>query len=115
MNTDTPDIEKKILLIDDEADFREVLKKALLKQGFEVHTASHGDEALRLAGEHLPSLIVCDLVMPGMSGYEVLRTLRANEKLAAIPVIFLTAQAEPAEWISVLMITSSSLQVCPNC
>ena len=50
-----------------------------------------------LAAETLPDLIVCDLVMPGMDGYEVLATLRTDERLADIPIIFLTGQSEPHE------------------
>jgi CheY-like chemotaxis protein len=87
----------RILLIDDEGDFREVIAKALVKHGFEVLEAPDGKEGLRRAAESLPDLILCDLNMPEMSGYEVLAALRRDETLAGTPLIFLTAQSEPAE------------------
>jgi DNA-binding response OmpR family regulator len=88
---------RKILLIDDEGDFRQVIAKQLVKHGFEVLEAPDGKEGLRRAAEGLPDLILCDLNMPEMSGYEVLAALRRDEALAGTPLIFLTAQSEPAE------------------
>ena len=58
---------------------------------------AEGREGVGLAAAKLPDLIICDLMMPGMNGYEVLATLRTDERLADIPVIFLTGQAEPQE------------------
>ena len=87
----------KILVIDDEESFRQVILKFLAKQGFEVGTASDGQAGVRLAAETLPDLIVCDLNMPGMNGYEVLATLRREPKLADIPLIFLTGQSQPSQ------------------
>jgi DNA-binding response OmpR family regulator len=92
-----PIVRPSILLIDDEQDFREVIGKSLVKQGFEVREASDGKEGLRRAAENRPDLILCDLLMPQMNGYEVLAALRGEERLADIPVIFLTARSEPAE------------------
>jgi CheY-like chemotaxis protein len=97
MNTNCNSTVGKILLIDDEADFRQVISRSLLKHGFEVLEAADGKEGLRRAAESVPDLILCDLMMPQMNGYEVLAALRGEEKLAGIPVIFLTAQSEPAE------------------
>ncbi len=92
-----PNVRQSILLIDDEEGFRDVIAKSLVKHGFAVLQAGDGKEGLRLAAESRPDLILCDLMMPHMSGYEVLAALRCEERLADIPVIFLTAQAEPAE------------------
>jgi len=90
-------IPRNILLIDDEEEFRSVISKSLIKNGFDVLEAADGKEGVRKAIESRPDLIVCDLSMSEMNGYEVLAALRREERLADIPVIFLTAQSEPAE------------------
>ena len=92
-----PTVRQSILLIDDEEGFRDVIARSLVKHGFEVLQAADGKEGLRKAAESRPDLILCDLMMPQMNGYEVLAALRCEERLAGIPVIFLTAQSEPAE------------------
>ncbi len=97
MKTEPSNSPGKLLLIDDEEAFRQVIAKALIKHGFRVLAAADGKEGLRQAAENLPDLILCDLMMPRMSGYEVLAALRRDERLAEIPVIFLTGQSEPAE------------------
>src|ERR1017187_8193456 len=94
MNTN---VHPSILLIDDEEGFRDVIAKSLVKHGFDVLEAADGKEGLWKAAESNPDLILCDLNMPLMGGYEVLAALRRDERLAGIPVIFLTAQSEPAE------------------
>ena len=94
-NSDT--VIDKILVIDDDASFRQVIIRFLSKQGFAVVAAADGPEGVRMAAETLPELVVCDLNMPGMDGYEVLGALRRDGKLAGIPVIFLTGQAEPSQ------------------
>jgi two-component system sensor histidine kinase/response regulator len=87
----------KILVIDDDDGFRQVIVKFLSRQGFEVVAASDGKAGVDLAVERLPNLIVCDLNMPGMDGYEVLAALRRDPKLADIPLIFLTGQSQPSQ------------------
>ena len=94
MNTN---VRPSILLIDDEEGFRDVIAKSLVKHGFDVLEAADGKEGLWKAAESNPDLILCDLNMPQMNGYEVLAALRCEERLAGIPVIFFTAQSEPAE------------------
>ena len=97
MKKDSDNAASKILIIDDEHDFRQVIIKSLSKQGFEVVAASDGKTGVSLAAETLPDLIVCDLNMPGMDGYEVLAALRSDPKLADIPLIFLTGQSQPCQ------------------
>jgi DNA-binding response OmpR family regulator len=94
---DSDSAASKILVIDDEADFRQVIIRFLSRQGFTVVAASDGKAGVGLAGETLPDLIVCDLNMPGMDGYEVLAALRLDPKVADIPLIFLTAQSQPSQ------------------
>jgi signal transduction histidine kinase len=94
---DSDSAARKILVIDDEADFRQVIIRFLSKQGFTVVAAADGKSGVGLAAETLPDLIVCDLNMSGMGGYEVLAALRRDPKLADIPLIFLTGQSQPSQ------------------
>ena len=94
---DSDRVVNRILIIDDEDDFRQVIIKLLTRQGFEVVAASDGKSGVSLAAETLPDLIVCDLNMPGMDGYEVLVALRQDPRLADIPLIFLTGQSKPSQ------------------
>ncbi|MFQ5614117.1 MAG: response regulator transcription factor [Anaerolineae bacterium] len=81
----------RILAVDDESSIRDVIVHGLL--GHEVITADNGDDALRMAQEYRPELILLDVTMPGLSGFEVCRQLRKDAQLRSIPVIFLTAKA----------------------
>ncbi len=83
-----------ILVVDDTATMRDLLATRLRKQGYEVRTASDGPTAIRKAAEHLPDLILLDISMPGMNGYEVCRRLQQDERLREIPVIFLSALSD---------------------
>jgi DNA-binding LytR/AlgR family response regulator len=85
----------RILIIDDDAAVRRLVSNALAKHGFEASVAVDGAEGIALAARQLPDLILCDLAMPAMDGFEVLSALRQDPKLADIPIIFLTGQAEP--------------------
>lgn len=85
---------KKILIIDD-AEFSLESTSTLLKfEGYDVQTASDGPAGIDLALKFKPDLILCDISMPGMTGYEVLENLRKNVKTATVPFIFLTALNE---------------------
>jgi CheY-like chemotaxis protein len=97
MNIDPAKRLDKILVIDDETGFREVVAKALLRHGFDVLAAADGNAGLQLVADSRPDLILCDLVMPQMDGYQFLSALRQDNRLAEIPVIFLTGEAEPAK------------------
>ncbi|HOO32430.1 MAG TPA: hybrid sensor histidine kinase/response regulator [Thermotogota bacterium] len=91
------DDEKKkitILIVDDIAENLQVLGGLLDKEGFDISPAMSGSEALRLVRNIKPDLILLDVMMPDMDGYEVCRQLKADEKTADIPVIFLTARVE---------------------
>ena len=81
---------QKILVVDDESLMRQLLS-ALLSEFGTVELAETGEEALQKAASLKPDLIVLDVQMPGMDGYEVCRRLKANEETSAIPVAFLTA------------------------
>lgn len=79
-----------VLVVDDDADTRQVLKRFLNRKGFPVECASSGEEGLRLARELHPMAIVLDVMMPGMDGWAVLSTLKSVEEVKDIPVVMLT-------------------------
>jgi len=82
--------EHPVLVIDDNADSRDVLRRTLEEDGHTVVTAPGGEEGLGLALELSPSLILLDVMMPGMDGWSVLRKLKANPELCRIPVVMVT-------------------------
>ncbi|MBW4665264.1 MAG: response regulator [Chroococcus sp. CMT-3BRIN-NPC107] len=84
----------KILVIEDEFLIRENLLERLGAEGFDTVGAENGLDGVKLALTDRPDLIICDVMMPQLDGYEVLKTLRQNPITAAIPFIFLTAKAE---------------------
>ena len=81
---------KKVLVVDDDVKTVELVKLYLLRDGYRVITAYDGQEGLRLAREYRPDLIVLDLMLPGMNGLEICRTLRAESD---VPIIMLTAMS----------------------
>ncbi|NEP54823.1 MAG: response regulator transcription factor [Moorea sp. SIO3C2] len=83
---------KTILVIEDEAQTREIFLRCLKFEKFEGIGAANGSTGVRLARQHRPDLVVCDIMMPDMDGYEVLSCLRQDAATAAIPFIFLTAK-----------------------
>ena len=83
-----------ILLIDDEDIMRALTATALELEGYAVHQAPDGKTGVAMAREHRPDIILCDVMMPLMDGYEVLAALRADPILCQIPFIFLTAKGE---------------------
>ena len=85
---------KKILVIDDETELLKALTIRLKTSGYEVITAQDGQEGLEKAKSSNPDLIVLDILMPKMDGYEVCRLLKFDEKYKSIPVIMLTAKAQ---------------------
>jgi len=90
---------KRILVVDDEAKLLRAVAVDLRAEGYDVATARSGAEALALVAQSLPDLIVSDIRMPGMDGYQLARRLRENARTAIIPVIFLTAKDTSADRI----------------
>ena len=90
-----PETENNLVLVaDDEPSTRELVSNHLRNRGYEVVEASDGDEAWSLAEEHLPNLVILDVMMPGMSGWEVCRRIREAVSLAHTGVIMLTGIGE---------------------
>jgi len=89
----------RILVVDDEPDLLWALRYALGDEGDEVDTAQSAAEALIIIEERRPDLIVMDVVMPGIDGFELCRRLRRDPRFASIPIIFLTALLDTADCI----------------
>ena len=87
---------QKILLVDDSKTELHYLSELLTKRGYAVRTAENGEDAMRRLGEEKPDLILMDVVMPRMDGFEACRKLREAEETAAIPVIMVTTRGELA-------------------
>jgi signal transduction histidine kinase len=85
-------VRPRVLIADDNSDMRQYLAR-LLSEQYEVETVADGQEALRAAHEHSPDLIVSDVMMPILDGFELLKTLRAEEQTRTIPVVLLSARA----------------------
>jgi YesN/AraC family two-component response regulator len=83
---------KTVLVIEDEVQTRNIFLKCLEFEGFQSFGASNGMTGIELARNHHPDLVVCDIMMPDMDGYEVLGTLRRSQQTMSIPLIFLTAK-----------------------
>ncbi len=87
----------RVLLIDDSRFLRTALEKTLTAKGFEVRVAGDGEEGLRLAQEEKFDLILLDLFLPKLTGYEVLKRLKDNPETDTIPVLVLSGVAKPKE------------------
>ena len=86
---------KKILIIDDERDLAEMISFRLEANGFEVSSALGGPSGIEKANTFKPDLIILDLMMPGMDGYEAAKRLKADVHTSKIPIIILTAAVSP--------------------
>ncbi|MGD0612888.1 MAG: response regulator [Anaerolineales bacterium] len=87
----------KILIAEDERDIRDLITFTLRFAGYEVVAASNGEEATVLAKQEVPDLILLDVRMPRMTGYEACAVIKADARLKDIPVIFLSAKGQEAE------------------
>lgn len=84
----------RILIVDDDSVILRLLQINFRLEGYEVDTASRGEEALQRVKDHLPDVVVLDVMMPGIDGWEVCRQLKENAGVSHIPVIFLSARAQ---------------------
>ncbi len=87
----------KILIAEDERDIRDLVAFTLRFAGYEVFAAPNGEEAVELASKVNPDLILMDVRMPRMTGYEACKVMKANPDLRDIPVVFLTARGQETE------------------
>ena len=82
----------RILVVDDSPFILELVKDILVREGYEVDRAMNGHEAMQAIGEDPPDLVLLDIIMPEMSGYQVCRLIRSDERLKALPVVMMTAK-----------------------
>ncbi|HYO63559.1 MAG TPA: response regulator transcription factor [Pyrinomonadaceae bacterium] len=88
---------KRLLVVDDEPNLLRAVAASLRAEGYEVVTARNGREALVRVAETVPDLVVSDIRMPGMDGYQLARQLRESARTALVPIVFLTAKDEVAD------------------
>ena len=88
------DIRPKVLCVDDDHDQRLLLSFLLERQGLDVRTAHDGEVGVAIAQEWMPDLVLMDLMMPGMDGFEATKKLRADPRTSKIPILALTAYGE---------------------
>ncbi|HVO42147.1 MAG TPA: response regulator [Aggregatilineales bacterium] len=90
--------DKSVLVVDDETDIREMLRFMFTAAGFQVTTATNGEEALTSIRQQAPGAVLLDLMMPRKTGYDVIEILRSEGQLESLPVVILTArQIEPED------------------
>jgi DNA-binding response OmpR family regulator len=90
-------MKRKLLVVDDETYILNILDFTLGSEGFEVITAANGEEALRKVMDLRPDLVVLDIMMPKLDGFEVCRAIKAKQETSHIPVVLLTARDRPAD------------------
>lgn len=88
---------RKLMIADDEPGVRSLVRMTLESDSYEILEASDGDEALMLALEHRPELLLLDVTMPGLSGLQVCRMLKDNPSTSAISVVMLTAMDQDSD------------------
>ncbi|WP_027634131.1 response regulator [Clostridium hydrogeniformans] len=91
--------EEKILVVDDEDHILELIKFNLEKEGYKVLTSGNGIDALNIIKEEVPKLILLDLMLPGMDGYDICKEIRRDTLTSHIPVIMITAKGEELDKI----------------
>ena len=84
----------RVLLVEDEQDVAELIRYNLMKEGYDVVLSANGNEALRLAREHHPDVLLLDIMVPQLNGWEVCRRLKKDPDRAQIPVIMVTGMAQ---------------------
>jgi two-component system phosphate regulon response regulator PhoB len=88
---------RKLLIADDEDGIRALVRMTLDGESLEILEAADGDVAVAMAQEYLPDVVLLDVMMPGRSGFDVCRALKADPATAGITIILLTAKAQPAD------------------
>ena len=91
-------MKRKILVIEDEKTTLNSIVEFLLSEGFDAIGAENGRMGIELAQKHLPALIICDILMPELDGYDVLTYLQQDRETASIPFIFLTATTDSSSF-----------------
>jgi len=90
-------IAKRILIIEDNPSFSRAINHIVEKEGYEVSTASNGMTGLRMAKDNPPDLLILDVMLPGLDGFEICSQLRADESTEKLPIIMLSAKGQEAD------------------
>jgi CheY-like chemotaxis protein len=85
----------RVLVVDDQQDMREMFARVVRSLGHESVTAADGEEAIAHATENPPGLVILDLMMPGINGFDVLRSLRADPRTRGVPIVVFSALNDP--------------------
>jgi two-component system phosphate regulon response regulator PhoB len=91
---------EKILIVDDEEDVLELVRYNLDRSGYQIETATSGEDALSKARKSLPDLIILDLMLPGMDGLEVCKKLKNDVKTEQVPIVMLTAKGDESDIVT---------------
>ncbi len=102
-----------VLAVEDEDDIRELIEFNLMRNGFDVAVAESGEVALDVVDKNLPDLILLDLMLPGMSGFDICKRIKTNEQTKHIPVIMLTALGEESDIIKGLELGADDYMTKP--
>ena len=86
---------RSILVVDDDEDTRILVKTILTSNGFSVKDAKDGSEAIQILKDYKPALVILDIMMPGISGYDVVVNMKQHQETQNIPIMMLTAKADP--------------------
>lgn len=92
----------RIMVVDDEMDIRFVIRKMLEKEGYEVIEADSGEQAMELLKDTVPDMILLDVMMPGLNGWETCEQIKSSEDLRQIPVVMLTAKTTEEDKVKAL-------------
>jgi CheY-like chemotaxis protein len=107
-----PDARRRVLVVDDSSDMRALLRDVLEYAGYDVVAVPSGARALAEMNERLPDLVITDLLMPGMSGFTLRATMLRNPRLAAVPVIVLSAYwARPSDTLEAGEVLAKPLNI----
>jgi len=90
-------IAKRILIIEDDPSFSRAINHIVEKEGYEVSTASNGMTGLRMAKDNPPDLLILDVMLPGLDGFEICSQLRADESTEKLPIVMLSAKGQEAD------------------
>jgi two-component system alkaline phosphatase synthesis response regulator PhoP len=97
---DRPHREYRILVVEDDFEIAQMLRIFFETKGYQVIIAPRGEKALELCRNQLPNVVLLDIILPGIDGYEVCRRLKSNQRTSNVPVIFLTKMDERADQIA---------------
>ena len=105
---------KKILIVEDDGFLRELISRKLVQEGFEIVEALDGEEGLKKTKEEKPDMVLLDLILPSVDGFEVLAQIKKDSALAAIPVIILSNLGQKTEVEKGLQLGAADYMVKAN-